>query len=516
VNPLRRLTHHLSAPLLVLLLADALIAYGALFAGAWLRFGLDLAAATQILGPLTPRAITYAGCIVLGLTTMGLYRTRQRPTLIENIVRVLVGIGIGGFCHVLFFYLFPYYNTGRLTLAIAMMISFLGIALVRGLLLRFLDYNPLKWRVLLIGSGQVAAKVGLLRRRSDRRRFEVVGFIPGSEAEREFARRNTMGPLLAPDFDPAQLSYDEVIVALDDRRGRFPTAQLLRHRAMGIPVRDIADFLEQETSKVDLDVLHPGWLIFATSGHSRWGFRIAKRMTDVGIGMVMLVLASPLLAMAVLAIRIEDGGGAPLLYRQRRVGRGGREFELLKFRSMRLDAERGGPLWASRQGDDRVTRAGALMRRFRIDELPQLVNVIRGEMSIVGPRPERPEFVSMLSQQLPLYDYRHCMRPGLAGWAQLNFPYGASVEDANEKLKYDLFYIKNTGILFDLVILMQTLEVVIWGRGTSMAGPRGSRDGNGGPGRDAPGDAPSRQAREPAGSRQGEEGPAAERRAVRQ
>ncbi|MFO1355845.1 MAG: TIGR03013 family XrtA/PEP-CTERM system glycosyltransferase [Gammaproteobacteria bacterium] len=514
MNPLRRLTHSLSAPLLVLLLADGIVAYGALFAGAWIRFGLDLAAATQILGPLVPRAVTYAGCVVLGLTTMGLYRTRQRPTLMENIVRVLVGVGIGGFCHVLFFYLFPYYNTGRLTLAIAMVISFLGIALVRGLLLRFLDYNPLKWRVLLIGSGQVAAKVGLLRRRSDRRRFEVVGFVPGSDAEREFAVRNAMGPLLAPDFDFEQLPYDEVIVALDDRRGRFPTAQLLRHRSIGIPVRDIADFLEQETSKVDLDVLHPGWLIFATSGHSRWGFRIAKRLIDVGIGTVMLLLASPLLAMAAAAIRIEEGWSAPLFYRQRRVGRGGREFELLKFRSMHLDAEQGGPLWASRQGDARVTRAGAVMRRFRIDELPQLVNVIRGEMSIVGPRPERPEFVSMLNQNLPLYDYRHCMRPGLAGWAQLNFPYGASVEDANEKLKYDLFYIKNTGILFDLVILMQTLEVVIWGRGTSMAGPKAGAGDDGRPADSDRMDAAAGQGRGPAGRRQGDDGPAAERHAA--
>jgi lipopolysaccharide/colanic/teichoic acid biosynthesis glycosyltransferase len=252
----------------------------------------------------------------------------------------------------------------------------------------------------------------------------------------------------------------------------FPTAQLLRHRSVGIPVRDIVDFLEQETGKIDLDVLHPGWLIFATSGHSRWGFRVLKRMLDVTTGVSMLVLTSPLLLLAVASVRIEEGWQAPLLYRQRRVGRGGRVFELLKFRSMRLDAEKGGPLWASRQGDDRVTRAGRLMRRFRVDELPQLVNVIRGEMSIVGPRPERPEFVGKLNQHLPLYDYRHCMRPGLTGWAQLNFPYGASIEDANEKLKYDLFYIKNTTILFDLFILMQTLEVVIWGRGTSMAGPR--------------------------------------------
>lgn len=479
MNPIRRLTQRLSNPLLVLLPADALVAFAALFAGAWIRFGMDLASAAQSIGPLFPRAVSFAVCIVIGLTTMGLYRARQRPTVSESIARVLVGVGIGGFSHILFFYLFPEHNTGRLTLAIAMVLCFVAICLVRGLLLRFLDHNPAKRRVLLMGSGRVAAKVGRLRRRSDRRRFEVVGFVPGSAAEREFAERNGMGPLIGPDVDLRQLRFDEVVVALDDRRGTFPTAQLLRHRYIGIPVRDIVDFLEQETGKIDLDVLHPGWLIFASSGHSRWGFRVMKRLVDVGIGTVMLVLTSPLLLLAVAAIRIEEGRAAPLMYRQRRIGRGGRLFDLLKFRSMRLDAEKGGPMWASRQGDDRVTRTGALLRRFRIDELPQLINVIRGEMSIVGPRPERPEFVGKLSQHLPLYDYRHCVRPGLTGWAQLNFPYGASIEDANEKLKYDLFYIKNTSILFDLVILMQTLEVVIWGRGTSMAGPRSSEAGDG-------------------------------------
>jgi sugar transferase (PEP-CTERM system associated) len=337
-------------------------------------------------------------------------------------------------------------------------------------LLRFLDRNPAKRRVLLVGSGRVASKVGMLRRRSDRRRFNVIGFVPGSPAEREFALAHGIGPLIEPDADLGQLVVDEVVVALDDRRGTFPTEQLLWLRARGTPVRDIIDFLEHETGKLDLDVLHPGWLIFATSGHSRWGFRVAKRLFDILAGAGLLLLTTPILLMVIAGIWLEDGMRAPLLYRQRRVGRGGREFELLKFRSMTVDAERHGPLWAARDGDERVTRVGQLIRRFRVDELPQLVNVIRGEMSIVGPRPERPEFVEKLNQEVPLYDYRHCMQPGLTGWAQLNFPYGASTEDAAEKLKYDLFYIKNTTFLFDLVILLQTLEVVIWGRATSMAG----------------------------------------------
>jgi sugar transferase (PEP-CTERM system associated) len=467
------MVRRLANPLMTLVVADAVVAFASLYAGAWIRFGFDLEAAGATLGPLAPRAGSFAACILIGLVTMGLYRSRQRPTLLEGLARVLAGVGVGGLTHVLFFYIFPFHNTGRLTLAIAMGVAFVALSALRLILLRVLDASPMKRRVLMFGSGRVAAKVGLLRRRSDRRRFDIVGFVPGSPAEREYAERRGMAPLFAPDAAFDDLVIDEVVVALDDRRGTFPTAQLLRHRYLGIPVRDIVDFLEYETGKIDLDVLHPGWLIFATSGHSRWGLRIAKRVFDVAAALGLLVATSPFMLVVAASVWAEEGFRAPLLYRQQRVGRGGTVFQLLKFRSMQVDAEKeSGPLWASRKGDARVTRTGRLIRRFRIDELPQLVNVLRGEMSIVGPRPERPEFVQQLNHDVPLYDYRHCMQPGLTGWAQLNFPYGASVEDASEKLKYDLFYIKNASIVLDLLILMQTLEVVIWGRAISMAGPR--------------------------------------------
>lgn len=473
MNFLRRLGRRLFNPLLTLLPADVAVAFASLYIGAWIRFGFDLGAAERTLGPLAPRSASFAVCIIIGLVTMGLYRARQRPTLMEGVARVLAGVAVGGLTHVVFFYLFPVHNTGRLTLAIALGVVFIALAAVRIALLGFLDRNPAKRRVLMIGSGRVAAKVGMLRRRSDRRRFNIVGFVPGSAAEREFAERRGLGPLLDADTDFEDLAVDEVIVALDDRRGTFPTAQLLRHRYHGTPVRDIVDFLEHETGKIDLDVLHPGWLIFAASGHSHWGFRLGKRLFDLAVATTLLLATMPVLLLVILGIRTEDGRRAPLFYRQQRVGRGGRTFELLKFRSMTVDAEKAsGPLWAARKGDDRVTRVGLLIRRFRMDELPQLVNVIRGEMSIVGPRPERPEFVDKLNQAVPLYDYRHCVRPGLTGWAQLNFPYGASTEDAAEKLKYDLFYIKNTTFVLDLFILLQTLEVVIWGRAISMAGSR--------------------------------------------
>lgn len=465
-------SRRLANPLLILLPADLVVAFLSLYVAAWIRFGFDLTTAEEMLGgPVAPRAASFAACIVVGLVTMGLYRSRQRPTFWESTARVLAGVIVGGLAHVLFFYLFPFHNTGRLTLAIGVALTFLLVSILRLVLLRLLDSNPAKRRVLIVGSGRVAAKVGMLRRRSDRRRFDVVGFLPCSESEREFAVKHQIGPLLDSDEAVEQLQFDEVVVGLDDRRGAFPTRQLLRHRYLGVPVRDIVDFLEEETGKIDLDVLHPGWLIFSSSGHGHLGLRMTKRVIDILAATAMLVFTMPLLAAVAIGIWVEDGRKAPLLYRQRRVGRGGVVFQLLKFRSMHADAEKhSGPRWASRSDDDRVTRTGRIIRRFRIDELPQLVNVIRGEMSIVGPRPERPEFVSKLSAHVPLYDYRHCVQPGLTGWAQLNFPYGASVEDASEKLKYDLFYIKNASLVFDLFILLQTLEVVIWGRATSMAG----------------------------------------------
>jgi sugar transferase (PEP-CTERM system associated) len=224
-------------------------------------------------------------------------------------------------------------------------------------------------------------------------------------------------------------------------------------------------FLERETGKVRLDVLNPSWMIFS-EGFRRTGLRnLVSRVLDILASLLLLAVAWPVMLLAMLAIKIEDGPRASVLYRQLRVGQDGHLFEALKFRSMRQDAEADGVArWADAQ-DGRVTRVGALMRKTRIDELPQLLNVLRGDMRFVGPRPERPEFVEALSDSVPYYRERHCVKPGLTGWAQLCYPYGSSEQDAIEKLQYDLYYIKNRTLLFDLAILLQTVEVVIFGKG---------------------------------------------------
>ena len=256
----------------------------------------------------------------------------------------------------------------------------------------------------------------------------------------------------------------EVVVAMDDRRRGFPIRDLLECRLAGVDVTELLTFLERETGRVRLDVLNPSWMIFG-QGFRRDPLRLfSSRMLDVLASLAVLTLSAPFMVLTVIAIKLEDGWRAPAIYSQRRVGLGGRTFKVLKFRSMRQDAELNGAQWAQ-HSDPRVTRVGVVIRKLRIDELPQVFNVLRGHMSFVGPRPERPEFVAELAEKIPYYVQRHCVKPGITGWAQLCYPYGSSEQDALEKLQYDLYYIKNNNLLFDLAILVQTAEVVLLGKG---------------------------------------------------
>jgi sugar transferase (PEP-CTERM system associated) len=262
-----------------------------------------------------------------------------------------------------------------------------------------------------------------------------------------------------------QNPIDEIVVAMDDRRRGFPMHEFLECRLAGIEIIELPTFLERETGKVRLDVLNPSWIIFGEGFRASLIQRSVERTVDIVVSLGLLILGAPGILLTALAIKLEDGLEAPILYRQRRVGQHGVVFDVLKFRSMRVDAEAGGrPIWASKD-DPRVTRVGAFIRKTRLDELPQLINVLRGDMSFVGPRPERPEFVQKLEHTIPYYRERHSVKPGITGWAQLCYPYGSSEKDALEKLQYDLYYVKNRSLLFDLAILVQTVEVVLWGKG---------------------------------------------------
>jgi sugar transferase (PEP-CTERM system associated) len=260
------------------------------------------------------------------------------------------------------------------------------------------------------------------------------------------------------------LDIDEIVVAMDDRRRNFPIAELLQCRLKGVDITDVVTFLERETGKVHLDVLNPSWLIFGEGFRRDTWRRIEERLFDVVSSSLLLIVTSPVLLLTTLAVWVDSGLRGPVFYRQVRVGYAGRNFEVIKFRSMRVDAEKNGAIWAT-PGDNRVTRVGSVIRKLRIDELPQIVNVLKGDMSFVGPRPERPEFVARLAETIPYYSERHWVKPGITGWAQLCYPYGASERDAIEKLQYDLYYVKNHSLLFDIMVLAQTVEVVLLGKG---------------------------------------------------
>jgi sugar transferase (PEP-CTERM system associated) len=331
--------------------------------------------------------------------------------------------------------------------------------------LRLVGDSPFKRRVLVYGAGRRAAPIANLRRSSDQRGFVVVGFVrpPGEELAAPMERLICLDGKLLDLCERHDI--DEVIVAMDERRQTFPIRDLLDCRLAGIDVTDLVTFLERETGRVRIDVLNPSWLIFG-HGFKRGSIRLqSARAFDLLAALTLLVLTLPVVLVTALAIKLEDGWRAPLFYQQERVGFAGRVFKLLKFRSMRIDAEAAGQaLWAQKN-DSRVTRVGAVIRKLRIDELPQVLNVIKGEMGLVGPRPERPQFVRQLTEKIPYYVERLSVKPGITGWAQLCYPYGASEQDALEKLQYDLYYIKNGNLLFDIAILVQTAEVVLMGNG---------------------------------------------------
>ena len=259
-------------------------------------------------------------------------------------------------------------------------------------------------------------------------------------------------------------NVDQLVIALDDQRGALPMDELLGCRMQGITVRNASAFLERETGKVDLETMRPSWLVFDEDFTSGRTSDFCKRALDIAAGTGLLVLLAPMLLLTALLIKLDSPG--PVFYRQVRVGLGGRPYEIIKFRSMRNDAEKDGrAIWAQ-AGDPRVTRVGSILRKSRIDEIPQAFNVLKGELSFVGPRPARPSFVADLAEEIPYYNERHRVKPGITGWAQINYPYGASVEDARQKLGHDLFYIKNKSLLYDLIVMLQTVRIILFAEGS--------------------------------------------------
>jgi sugar transferase (PEP-CTERM system associated) len=341
-----------------------------------------------------------------------------------------------------------------------------SVLLTRTIFVRCAGNERFQRPIVVIGTGVRAGRIAALVNDGSNRLFRPVGFVHACGD-----LRMVMGAKLDLDrtederalaLYAAEAGASEIVVATDERRG-MPVLQLLHCKTRGINVIDYLTFWERETRKVELESLQPSWLIFSDGFRQGWLIDLVKRLFDIGVSLTLLVSTLPVILLAALAVWLEDG--RPVLFRQERVGADGAPFTLLKFRSMRHDAEHGGvPQWA-RNGDPRTTRVGRIIRKFRIDELPQLLSVLRGDMSFVGPRPERPYFVEELARAIPFYNERHSVKPGITGWAQINYPYGASLEDARQKLAYDLYYIKNRTLFLDFLILLQTVRVILFQEG---------------------------------------------------
>jgi sugar transferase (PEP-CTERM system associated) len=464
---IRVLGQNMPVSLGVLALTEALIAAVALYAAVCIRFATTVSHLPLLeneLGPLWPRAVTYSVILLVCLMAFGLYSARQRAQLSGVILRVVAALLVATAVLAAVFYLVPPLKLWRGVEALAVILTGCGVVLSRIVFARAVDQDIFKRRVLVYGAGTAAAAVARLRRSADRRGFQLVGFVPAGEETRSVPEERVLDAGADLRELCEKLNVTEVVVAMDDRRRGFPIRGLLECRLAGVDVTELLSFLERETGRVRVDVLNPSWMIFG-QGFRRDPLRLfSSRMLDLGASLLVLAISLPVMALTVLAIQIEDGVGSPVLYSQRRVGLGGRVFKVFKFRSMRADAESNGAQWAL-QSDPRVTRVGGLIRKLRIDELPQIFNVVSGQMSFIGPRPERPEFVQELAEKIPYYVQRHSVKPGITGWAQLCYPYGSSEQDALEKLQYDLYYIKNNNLLFDIAILVQTAEVVLLGKG---------------------------------------------------
>jgi len=463
----RILGQHVPASIAALALIEALLCFLAIYAAMCIRFQVGVSQLPKLVeefGPLWPRGVAFSVIVVTSMLAFGLYNSRQRPQLSAILARLLLALLAASSAIAVLFYVIPTQHLYRGVAAVAVVLSVCGVLAARLIFAHVADEDIFKRRVLVYGTGYGAAALTRLRHSMDNRAFAVVGFVQPQGEERIVPSERTLEPDLNLCALCERFGITEVVVAMDDRRRGFPISELLDCRLAGVDVTELVTFLERETGRVHINVLNPSWMIFG-QGFRRDPLRLfSSRSLDLFSSLAVLVVALPAMIITFLAIKLEDGWQAPALYRQARVGLGGRMFKVLKFRSMHQDAELNGAQWAQ-HADPRVTHVGAIIRKLRIDELPQVFNVLHGDMSFVGPRPERPEFVAQLAEKIPYYAQRHCVKPGITGWAQLCYPYGSSENDALEKLQYDLYYIKNNSLLFDLAILIQTAEVVLFGKG---------------------------------------------------
>lgn len=454
---------HLSVTLLAL--ADVILLVLAIGLGLHLSYATFLSI-FDISNGQAGQVLLFVAVVGTCLFMMGCYHLQSLADIRIVIGRVMVAIMISVLILSIIFYFVPITRIWLSALVPAMIFGFVGLVGSRIAFRRLSNSTALKRRILVLGTGSSAARIEALEDDRTLGTFVCIGFLPlgngldGPEIEESrVLRLNASLPEIAQRFN-----VDDIVVALEDRRLALPMDELLDCRLHGVTVLNFSTFMERQTGQVELQSLYPSWLVFSEGfgGHSR-AQRIAKRSFDVAVSLTFLIFTLPVTVLTALLIWLEDRG--PIFYRQERAGLHGKPFTVLKFRSMRTDAEKDGIARWAQLKDPRITRVGSVIRNVRIDEIPQILNVLKGEMSFVGPRPERPSIVSELSQHIPFYKYRHMVKPGITGWAQINYPYGASLHDSREKLKFDVYYIKNYSIFLDFIVLLQTVRVILWPHG---------------------------------------------------
>ena len=438
---------------------DAVLLFlSVVFAAAWFDRGhlpLDL---------VLPSALLFALAMVALNTALGLYRHDVRRSKLQSLARAVMSWLLALPIAYVIFSALPWGEAGHDAFKLSALLALAALTLARSFFARIGTAQMLGRRVLVLGTGTEAAEVEHLVKRSDSG-ARIVGFVGVQSGDVAHVAPASILPNGASLIDTVRAHQaEEVIVAVRERRNiGLPLKELLDCKLAGVRVLDLSSHFERAHGQVRLESLHASWLIFG-DGFRQGPLRVVvKRLFDILAALLLLVALSPVMLVTVVLIFLDSG--FPVLFGQERVGQGGRVFRVLKFRSMRADAERDGkPRWAT-ANDDRVTRVGRVIRKLRIDELPQLINVLRGDMSMVGPRPERPYFVDQLAQDIPFYAARHSVKPGVTGWAQVRYHYGASLEDAAQKLQYDLYYVKNHSLFLDVVILFETVGVVLTGAG---------------------------------------------------
>jgi sugar transferase (PEP-CTERM system associated) len=405
----------------------------------------------------------FALIVLLAMIAVGVYGAEALRSMRYATARLLVAVSLGIIALSFADFIIPGMAFWRSTLAYAMALSILLLVTNRLFVGMFLGTAAFRRRVLVLGAGPRAQRLRKLGERPESG-FAIVSYIGMNESQPVVEEAIARSAIHDLSRFVENLGVSEVVLALEERRNALPLKDLLRIKTAGVHVNDFSSFLERETGRVDLDTLDPSWLIFSDGFSSgRMISSAAKRVFDILASCVVLVLTFPLIALFALLVKLDSRG--PAFFRQTRVGLYEQDFDVIKLRSMRSDAEKPGEAQWAQANDPRVTRIGRFIRKVRIDELPQLWSVLKGQMSFVGPRPERPQFVADLEEQLPYYAERHMVKPGITGWAQINYPYGASTEDARHKLEYDLYYAKNYTPFLDLLILLQTLRVVLWNEG---------------------------------------------------